>query len=112
MFDIAYCLGHLMLKGWALDRSDDALASIRAYIDGYRTVPPIASCDGQLLIRHLGLMLLARVDGKSTVDYVTSPDLAERIRSVARSWIATDRTEVDPYESIADALLPLRMHSS
>ena len=64
-----------MLKGWALDMKSEAAAMIDVFLAGYG-----GPCDG--LLKHLGLMLLARIDGKSTVPYITDPWLKEMIRSV------------------------------
>jgi Ser/Thr protein kinase RdoA (MazF antagonist) len=80
VFDLAYCIGHLMLKGWVLHKEPEAVELIARFLDAYgRQTDP--------LIPHLGLMLLARLDGKSTVDYVTDDMMRARIRSIAQSWI-------------------------
>ncbi len=80
VFDLAYCIGHLMLKGWALRREDEAAVLISRFLDAY-------GLETDPLIPHLGLMLMARLDGKSTVDYVTDQMLRARIRSIAQSWL-------------------------
>ena len=94
VFDQAYCCGHLMLKGWALDMKSEAAAMIDAFLAGYG-----GPCDG--LLKHLGLMLLARIDGKSTVPYITDPWLKEMIRSVGSDWIV--RGGSDPAAGIRRA---------
>lgn len=81
VFDLAYCIGHLMLKGWALRREVEATDLIVRFLSAYdRKTDP--------LLPHLGLMLLARLDGKSTIDYIADQMLRARIRSIAHSWIA------------------------
>jgi aminoglycoside phosphotransferase (APT) family kinase protein len=97
VFDVAYCLGHLLLKGWALGKPLESLESALVFLEGYGAEP-------EGLIRHLALMLLARIDGKSTVDYVTSPVLMSGIRSICKIWIADD-DERNPKELITTALL-------
>jgi hypothetical protein len=42
--------------------------------------------------RHLGLLLLARVDGKSPVEYLTDDAVKERVRRTAKRLIR-DRVE-------------------
>jgi hypothetical protein len=42
--------------------------------------------------RHLGLLLLARVDGKSPVEYLTDEGTRERVRRTAKRLI-DDRVE-------------------
>jgi aminoglycoside phosphotransferase (APT) family kinase protein len=80
LFDIAFCTAHFMLKGWALGRLAEAGSLITAFLNGYNR-----QIDG--VLPHLGLMLLARVDGKSPVEYIADEELKDRIRSVGRGWI-------------------------
>lgn len=80
VFDLAYCLGHLMLKAWHLKKPDQILELISTFLDNYK---------GQVinLLPHLGLMLLARMDGKSPVNYIQDEKLKQIIRAKAIHWI-------------------------
>jgi aminoglycoside phosphotransferase (APT) family kinase protein len=80
VFDLAYCLGHLMLKAWHLKKHEELLSLIRAFLDSYK---------GKVsnLLPHLGLMLLARMDGKSPVNYIQDESLKQIIRVAAIDWI-------------------------
>ena len=80
VFDLAYCIGHLMLKGWVLRKEPEAASLIARFLEAY-------GLETDPLIPHLGLMLLARLDGKSTVDYVSDQMMKARIRSIAQTWI-------------------------
>ncbi len=80
VFDVAYCLGHLMLKGWHLNKHQEFLKLIEAFLTEYKR-----NVDN--LIPHLGLMLLARMDGKSPVNYIKDEALKNRIRKVGIAWI-------------------------
>jgi len=84
VFDLAYCLGHLMLKGWALDRKKEFGLMIGAFLEAY-------TLEAEPLLPHLGLMLLARLDGTSTVEYIVNPEMQARIRTVAMKWILQAR---------------------
>ena len=90
-FDVAFCLNHLLLKClWtpAAARSFlacfDALAA--AYVAGIGWEPPAAL---EARAAHLlpGLFL-ARVDGKSPVEYITSEHDRNRVRRIARALLA------------------------
>ena len=94
LYDASFCLGHLMLKGWVLRREAEALALIQEFLRGYGQ-----SVKG--LIPHLGLMLLARLDGKSPMPYVRGDALRARIRAVTMDWIQQPGRE-DPLESIKE----------
>lgn len=82
-FDLAFLLAHLLLKGWALRRQADAWKLTDKFLEtyGYRHHTE------DRLIGHTGALLLARIDGKSTVDYVKDPSLKDRIRRTAIAWI-------------------------
>ena len=86
-FDIAFCLNHLLLKclprpneAAALRRSFDAL--VEAYFARTPRVEPRHELESRAA-RLLPALLLARVDGKSPVEYVTEENSREWIRSVA-----------------------------
>lgn len=80
VFDMAYCLGHLMLKTWHLKQPIEILKLIRVFLDNYTGAV-------NNLLPHLGLMLLARMDGKSPVNYIQEEDLKQIIRITAINWI-------------------------
>jgi aminoglycoside phosphotransferase (APT) family kinase protein len=91
VFDLAYCLGHLLLKGWHLNRQEEMLQLIRVFLKAYQ--PRI-----HRLLPHLGLMLLARMDGKSPVHYIVKEALKQTIRGVAREWINCPDPDANPLE--------------
>jgi len=96
VFDVAYCLGHLMLKSWAFDRRKDGARLISAFLESY-----VLETDP--LLPHLGLTLLARLDGTSTVDYVVDLDLRSSIRDISTHWIKSARKNGAVYPPHADA---------
>ena len=85
-FDLAFCLNHLLLKCvWRPAHADDYLACFDAmtttYLAGVNWEPPAA-----LETRACALlagMLLARIDGKSPVEYITESTDRERVRRFA-----------------------------
>lgn len=91
VFDLAYCLGHLLLKGWHLHKKQEILQLIRVFLAAYQ--PGVHN-----LIPHLGLMLLARMDGKSPVNYIVDEELKRTIRGVAREWITYPDPDADLLE--------------
>ncbi|HSO06320.1 MAG TPA: aminoglycoside phosphotransferase family protein [Pelomicrobium sp.] len=88
-FDLAFCLNHLLLKClWRPQWRDrylacfDALAA--AYLAG-AAWEPRAGLEARAAQLLPGLFL-ARVDGKSPVEYVTDEADKDRVRRVARSF--------------------------
>lgn len=96
-FDLAFCLNHLLLKGlWvprvasALPLAFDALAS--AYLAGVDWEPREA-IEARAAALLPGL-LLARVDGKSPVEYLTEDAQRETVRRCARALLARPVTRL------------------
>jgi aminoglycoside phosphotransferase (APT) family kinase protein len=86
-FDVAFCLNHLLLKclwrpHWRARylAAFDALAA--AYLAGVAWEP--AAAIEARTARLLPGLLLARVDGKSPVEYVTADAERDRVRRVAK----------------------------
>jgi 5-methylthioribose kinase len=97
-FDLAFCLTHLLLKClWRPDTAPlflagfDALAT--AYLGLVRWEDP-AALEARAA-RLLPALLLARVDGKSPVEYLTDPADRDRVRRVARRFIAVPPPRLD-----------------
>jgi aminoglycoside phosphotransferase (APT) family kinase protein len=86
-FDIAFCLNHLLLKClWNPAASERFLDCFDALVAAYLERVDWEAA-GSLEARAAALLpglLLARVDGKSPVEYVTEEAQRERVRGVAR----------------------------
>jgi aminoglycoside phosphotransferase (APT) family kinase protein len=90
-FDLAFCLNHMLLKCLAIPRcARDLLACFdamaRAYGEGVGWEEPPAL--EARAARLLPALFLARVDGKSPVEYVTEHGQKERVRRTALPLIA------------------------
>ena len=89
-FDVAFCLNHLLLKTlWVPRAATDLLASFDALWTGYRAHvdwEPVAAVERRVATLLPGLFL-ARVDGKSPVEYLTQEADRDRVRRVAREWL-------------------------
>lgn len=91
-FDVAFCLNHLLLKClWTPAATAGFLACFdalaRAYIAAIAWEPP-AALEARAA-RLLPGLFLARVDGKSPVEYITAAADKDRVRRVARALLAT-----------------------
>lgn len=91
-FDLAFCLNHLLLKClWTPRATLGFLACFDAMITAYRAGVSWEAPD-QLETRAAALLpglFLARVDGKSPVEYITTDDDRDRVRRVARPLLIT-----------------------
>jgi hypothetical protein len=90
-FDLAFCLNHLLLKclwvPWAAGRLLAAFQSLtETYLDVVDWEP------GQDIDRRAARLLpglfLARIDGKSPVEYLTEERDKHTVRRIARSLLA------------------------
>lgn len=83
-FDVGFCLAHLLLKQCLGGRpAKQASAALHAMLTAYRLAVRWEAWDDfeRRLIRYLPALLLARIDGKSPIDYL--PDAA---RSTIRTF--------------------------
>jgi aminoglycoside phosphotransferase (APT) family kinase protein len=89
-FDLAFCLNHFLLKClWTPASSNDFLRCFKALTTSY-----LSSVDWELpsdlearAARLLPGLLLARVDGKSPVEYVTQEHQRDHVRRVASNFL-------------------------
>lgn len=97
-FDLAFCLTHLLLKALVVPASAESLR--RATIElssAYRAQVTWEEPDAveRRAAQILAVLLLARVDGKSPVDYL-SPEQEARVRDHARALLlVTDNSVGD-----------------
>jgi len=102
-FDLAFVLNHLLLKAaWRPQWSARYDAAFRALTAAYRTHvgwEPWPTLDARTAALVPGLML-ARVDGKSPVEYLTAESDLAAVRSFARARIAAPPATL---AAIADA---------
>ncbi len=97
-FDLAFCLNHLLLKClWTPRARDGFLACFDAMADTYRAGVRWEAADAlDARAAHLlpGLFL-ARVDGKSPVEYITTDADKDRVRRVARALLIAPPARLD-----------------
>jgi aminoglycoside phosphotransferase (APT) family kinase protein len=89
-FDLAFCLNHLLLKCvWTPSAAAGFLACFDALADTYRSLidwepPHMLEARAARLLPGL---FLARVDGKSPVEYITAEADKNRVRRTARGLL-------------------------
>jgi aminoglycoside phosphotransferase (APT) family kinase protein len=98
-FDLAFCQNHLLLKClWVPSKRDALLACFQAMTAAY--LPRVSwekPAAFEARAAHLlPALLLARVDGKSPVEYITKDVERDRVRRVARRLLK------DPTDRLAD----------
>jgi hypothetical protein len=98
-FDLAFCLNHLLLKClWTPHTTPGFLACFDALGIAYTaniTWEPPAGLEARAAHLLPGLFL-ARVDGKSPVEYITTDRDRSRVRSTARALLA------NPVDTLAE----------
>jgi 5-methylthioribose kinase len=96
-FDAAFMLNHLLLKSFFRPefRQQYCVAARRFWntLETY-TRPLAGDWFEPATLQHLGGLLLARIDGKSPAEYITDPDLKQRIRAYARTLITNSPAAV------------------
>ncbi len=97
-FDLGFCLNHLLLKCLWTPRAAagflDAFDALRAAYFGHVAWESPAALEARVS-RLLPGLLLARVDGKSPVEYLTTDVDKDCVRRVARDLLATPVRRLD-----------------
>lgn len=102
-FDLAFCLNHLLLKClWVPAAREELLAAYDALLTSYAGrvdwEPEVAVF--RRAARLLPALLLARVDGKSPVEYVTLQSDKDRVRRVAGQLLVEPPVTPDEVRSV------------
>jgi aminoglycoside phosphotransferase (APT) family kinase protein len=106
-FDLGFFLAHLVLKSLhVVAARERLLAAIDAFLQGYGASAgwPPANLEHRVL-PHLAGCLLARVDGKSPVDYLT-PDEQAWVRSFARPRLIAPPAQLAEFRADLEGALP------
>ena len=97
-FDAAFCLNHFLLKCIARpETTADYLACYGAFSTAYLAGVTWESRDAieARIASLLPALFLARIDGKSPVEYITEERDKQRVRDVASPMIASAPTSLD-----------------
>jgi 5-methylthioribose kinase len=112
-FDAGFLLNHLFLKAFHRPKFATLyLGDVGAFWKALRTglgSDPFGGFE-RMAIRHLGALMLSRIDGKSPVEYIQDEDTKEKVREIAMSilldppswvveltdWIANEFRYGDP----------------
>lgn len=82
-FDVAFMLNHLLIKSvYNQDAQAAYFDAARAFWRAYREATGWAIEEG--IVRELAVLLLARVDGKSPVEYIRTEETAKVLRRLAK----------------------------
>ena len=96
-FDAAFCLCHLLTKClWRPQSWNDFLSCFDAFAENYlKGVSWESAAAIEARICHLlAAILLARVDGKSPLEYLTSKQDQAHLRQFARHWLMQPATKL------------------
>jgi aminoglycoside phosphotransferase (APT) family kinase protein len=101
-FDIAFCLNHFLLK--CLWVPATAPAFLQCFDSFYRTYLGAACFERADVLearaaRLLPALFLARVDGKSPVEYITGETAKDRVRRVSRTLLCRRDPSLDDIRS-------------
>ncbi len=85
-FDAGFCLNHFLLKCFRLPRRAAGLLELArvfyTWVEAVLPSPALRFFEAAT-VRHLGCLMLARIDGKSPVEYITEEPLKEAVRRAA-----------------------------
>jgi len=99
-FDLGFFLSHLMLKGiWSESQFNQYWQLIEAFCEAYWSgmqeilSPGDRASLEQRAVNNLAACLLARVDGKSPVEYLTVESHRDQVRKMARHLLLSESAD-------------------
>lgn len=108
VFDLAFMLNHLTLKAiHQPELAGEYNAAGSAFWSAYRSSAPSIAADGETLQRasilQMGALLLARIDGKSPAEYITTQHQKSSARGIARAILSNEiRTLPDLHQALTN----------
>jgi 5-methylthioribose kinase len=99
-FDAAFCMS-LLLLGWFYQPSlrTEREDTVRAFLDAIRPELPrqARAFFDRAMLRHVGCLMLARIDGKSPVEYLPEESVQNQVRLIAKDLILRCPQTIDEY---------------
>lgn len=98
-FDTAFMLNHLFIKSvYNADQEAEYRKAATAFFDAYdAAIPWDIEAD---TIEELGVLMLARVDGKSPVEYVDRTQTKETLRRIAKRTLTKPVRDIETFEAL------------
>jgi tRNA A-37 threonylcarbamoyl transferase component Bud32 len=94
-FDPAFLLSHLILGSvYHRHLADGFIDEALRFWDSYLAAAGTAAGDEAAVIAELGCLLLARIDGKSRIEYLTDESEFDAVRRFARDVLTADEHDV------------------
>lgn len=103
-FDIAFCLTHFSLKAMRFGGRAAYLARAERFWREIAPRKPPGSARGGAVVRELGCLLLARIDGKSPVEYVGDDATKDAVRALGADLLT------GPASTVPEALAVVGAH--
>ena len=104
-FDTSFLLNYLVIKAiYNREQWARYIAAAKAFWDAYdQTVSWNVEAE---TVTELGVLMLARVDGKSPVKYVTDDSVKRTLRTVAKEILQEDLSTLDELKVLVESEVP------
>ncbi|MGO8787377.1 MAG: phosphotransferase family protein [Terriglobia bacterium] len=111
-FDAAFLMNHLLLK--AFHQPSSSRQFIALVYDFWKTLsaalaPEAAAGFEGMTLRHLGGLMLARIDGKSPVEYIRDDATKEQVRKTATTILTERPCSLEAATGIVRASIDFRV---
>lgn len=104
VFDVAFMLNHLFIK--SVYHADAASSYFDAAIEFWESYERRIDWDDErYVMKELPILMLARVDGKSPVEYVTSEQTKNQLRTIAKCAVRRQTATITGFIDLVRASL-------
>ncbi len=97
-YDAAFAINHLLLKAFRRPKQAAEIHGLaRVFFEALLGLLPVEAMPRfeEAAMRHLAFLMLARIDGKSPVEYLRDQSLRQRVRHKAKEMIADSPKSLD-----------------
>jgi thiamine kinase-like enzyme len=110
VFDLAFMLNHLLLKSiHNASIRDQYFRAVDSFWQGYvsqaKSTPDKAERTEQDTIKQLGCLMLARINGKSPVEYIVKPEAKKLVQDIAKALLVKEYRKLADVVGLVDARL-------
>jgi len=110
-FDSAFLMNHLLLKAFHQPAaSEQYIALVHDFWNAWFAAlgRQAGRAIQRMTLRHLGCLLLARIDGKSPVEYIQDESTKDRVRRAAKRILLEKPEEIDEAIGIVQGEIQVR----
>jgi len=98
VFDVAFMLNHLYIKAvFRSELRDKYVSAAESIWTNYQETATVEGSFESDVVSEIGVLMLARVDGKSPVEYVQQAETKDQLRSLGKRALRAEEATFEEF---------------